>query len=417
MAGSKECWTFRNLTLAAAAVMVCASPAVAQTSYKITDLGVLNNGVFGGATGLNQQGWTESDDGYLDASGNFVGRAVMNITGPQSTLRLKLDLGTLGGRDSWIGWGGINDEGEAVGEAETSIPDPNGEDFCGFGTGLTCRPFIWQNSIMRALPTLGGNNGLGSAINNRGQIAGQAETAAVDAGCPPHRIALPTLWIRGRPQELPTIGGDRDGIAYGINDFGEAVGYTGTCTAEAHAVLWHDGVAIALPNLGSANFSIALGINNLGQIVGHSSPDGTVIYAVLWENGTVRNLGKLPGDFGTFASGINDKGQIVGSAFDANFNFTHGFILQDGVMTDLNTLLPADSNLYATLANKINSRGQIAGMGTVLSGPNAGETHAFLATPVNADLEASVASVAKVRPTSAVPAKLRKQPLHGFGPR
>ena len=46
-------------------------------------------------------------------------------------------------------------------------------------------------------------------------------------------------------------------------------------------------------------------------------------------------------------------------------------------MTDLNTLFPASSNRFATMANKINERGQISGMAIVLSGPDAGNSHAF----------------------------------------
>lgn len=49
-------------------------------------------------------------------------------------------------------------------------------------------------------------------------------------------------------------------------------------------------------------------------------------------------------------------------------------------MTDLNTLFPASSNLCAVMANKINERGQISGMAIVLSGSDAGNIHAFLAT-------------------------------------
>jgi probable HAF family extracellular repeat protein len=79
-----------------------------------------------------------------------------------------------------------------------------------------------------------------------------------------------------------------------------------------------------------------------------------------WDN---HKLGTLPGDFGGLASGISSKGQVVvGSTWDSNFDWSHAFIWQNGVMTDLNTLLPASSNLYATMANKINDRGQISGM-------------------------------------------------------
>ena len=49
----------------------------------------------------------------------------------------------------------------------------------------------------------------------------------------------------------------------------------------------------------------------------------------------------------------------------------------DGVMTDLNTLVPADSPLYLLWATSINSRSEIAGFGVTSSG----DVHAFLATP------------------------------------
>jgi hypothetical protein len=76
-------------------------------------------------------------------------------------VQFRLVIGSLGGANSWINWGGINDRAEAVGFAETAVPDPDGEDVCGFGTHLTCRPFLWQNGHMSALPMLGGNNGQG----------------------------------------------------------------------------------------------------------------------------------------------------------------------------------------------------------------------------------------------------------------
>jgi len=106
----------------------------------------------------------------------------------------------------------------------------------------------------------------------------------------------------------------------------------------------------------------------------------------------------------------------VGSAFDSNFNWSHGFIWQNGVLTDLNTLFPASSNLYAVMANKINDRGQISGMALVLSGPNAGkEIHAFLATPVYESVGTSVAAVARTHPKITLPANVGKQVLQRFG--
>ena len=157
-------------------------------------------------------------------------------------------------------------------------------------------------------------------------------------------------------------------------------------------------------------------INDQGQIVGTvGSADNTTQYGALWQNGVLTNLGILPGDFGGLASGINNKGQVVGSNFDSNFNWSHAFIWQDNVMTDLNTLFPASSNLFVTMANEINDRGQISGMAIVLSGPDAGNIHAFLATPVNASIGRSVAEVAPTRPKSSLPANVSQKHFQRFG--
>ena len=84
-------------------------------------------------------------------------------------------------------------------------------------------------------------------------------------------------------------------------------------------------------------------------------------------------------------------------------------------MTDLSTLFPSESNLFPTMANQINERGQIVGMATVLSGPHEGETHAFLATPVDERIDKSIADVAPAHPNSNLPANVRKQLLQRLG--
>jgi hypothetical protein len=164
-------------------ILACFSNAVAQGSYTVTDLGRLHDWNMGCAMGLNNKGWTEIMEGNLppgeqnSTSGQLLtGRAVVEIDG------LKIDLGTLGGKNSWTWYGGINDQEEAVGFAETAVPDPDGEDLCGFGTQVTCRPFIWQGGQMSALsipPSLGGNNGQASNISNNGLIAGYAQTTVL----------------------------------------------------------------------------------------------------------------------------------------------------------------------------------------------------------------------------------------------
>ena len=404
-------------------VLACFSNAVAQASYRVTDLGTGVNENGACAMSVNNQGWTEiMTANKVPGQQNSIlgpllnGRALIDVDG------FKLDLGTLGGLNSWMNWGEINDHGQVVGDSETAVPDPNGEDICGFGTHLTCRPFLWQFFHMSALPTLGGNNGQASAINNRGQIVGFAENGIVDSTCPSNfpnnRIALPVLWEKDnqgkyKAQAFPT-GSDPDGFAFWINDQGQAAGDTGTCgNATVHAVLWENGTLSPLPDFGTG--AIAWGINNQGQMVGTVvSPDNTTQYGALWQNGVLTNLGLLAGDFGGEASGINDRGQVVGSNWDSNFNWSHAFIYQNGVMTDLNTLFPASSNLFATMANKINERGQISGMAVVLSGPHAGDVHAFLATPAHQSMGRSVAEVAPTRPKSNLPANVGKEHLPRF---
>ena len=392
-------------------VLACASTAFAQRSYKITDLGLnKNTDNFSMVMGLNNEGWAENMDGFVNppikSTSTTIanGRAVIGING------FNIDLGTLGGKNSWTNYGGINDRGEAVGLAETSVPDPDGEDMCGFGTKRTCRPFLWRHGHMMALPTLGGNNGQASAINNRGQIVGISETTVQDSGCPPSKpgkIISPVFWEKGEVRALPTVAGDPDGFVQGINDEGHAVGSSGTCTGiSTHAVLWENDTAFQLPDLGRDG-NAAYAINDHGQVVGYvSSADGTTIVASLWQNGArsaVTNLGILPGDGAAFATGINNRGQVVGSTFNSG-GWSRGFIWQDNVMTDLNTLIPEDSNLYIIAASNINERGQISGMATVLTGSDANKIHAILLTPVDERIGRSIADVAPTHPHSILPA-------------
>src|SRR4029077_18492579 len=91
--------------------------------------------------------------------------------------------------------------------------------------------------------------------------------------------------------------------------------------------------------------------------------------------------------------------------------WSRGFIWQDNVMTDLNTLIPGDSNLFIIAASNINERGQSSGVATVISGPDEAKIHAILLTPVDERKGESVADVARTRPGSILPANDNKQLL------
>jgi hypothetical protein len=100
-------------------VLACFSDAVAQASYTVKDLGRLHNWNLGCAMGLNNQGWTEIMEGNLppgqqdSSTGTLLtGRVVVDVDG------LKIDIGTLGGKNSWTNYDGINDRGQAAGYSE-----------------------------------------------------------------------------------------------------------------------------------------------------------------------------------------------------------------------------------------------------------------------------------------------------------
>lgn len=399
--------TFRSLRNSwvptiATMVLACFSYADAQARYKVQDLSVQYPDNLGMTLGLNNHGWSLIMDQLLDHSVISTQFPAVAGTVRISSGKLNLPLGTLGGKNSSINWNGINDRGDAVGMSETSATDPNGEDLCTFGTHAICLPFIWHKGVMHALPTVGGINGQASAVNNSSQVAGYAENGMVDSTCPVgitnNRIDLPVMWTKGQAEALPTLGSDVDGVAFGINDQGQAVGYSGTCTAANFAVMWENGSATQLPDLGTPG-GIAYAINGHNQIVGQAVNADGVALAAIWENDTVRSLGiLLPGDAAAFATSINNKGQAVGSSFDFSGNWSHGLIWENGKMFDLNQLFPASSNLYVISASNINERGQIAGMAVEMAGPNAGNVvHAFLATPVDEDMGKTVADVVGAR--------------------
>ena len=240
--------------------------------------------------------------------------------------------------------------------SETAVPDPNGEDICGFGTHLTCRPFVWQTLSHEALSRPSAEiTGRQSAINSRGQIVGMAEKTVMWT---PHarlarlnnRIQLPVMWEKRQSPRSSYAGWRRQaGSQTGINDHGQAVGNTGNCGAMSHAVSWENDTVTELKDLGTGAGAIAYGNNNRGQIVGSVfvSPGGaTSIWRALAEQRTpFTNLGTLPGDMSRRSHRHQRPGPSGGKHRDSNFNWSHAFIYQDGVMTNLNTLFPDSSNL------------------------------------------------------------------------
>jgi probable HAF family extracellular repeat protein len=368
-----------------------AAVAIAQPpTYKVVDLG---------AVGPNGQPFAITNNGRVAGAtqaGDII-RAWIRYNGRV----VDLSQPGLKGQNSQAF--GVNAWGQAVGEAQTEIPDPQGEDFCGFAalgmasSGTTCLPFVWQNGVMKPLPTLGGNNGQANQINSQSKAAGMAENDTPDSTCPsggPQKLEFkPVVWQNGDVRELPTYPGDPDGNAHAINDFGHAAGGSGVCSAfnpiwqinlqPLHALLWDGSDTIDLGSLGGTGHGdgiTAIDLNNHDQVIGSSDLEGdATFHAFLWTHETgMQDLGTVQGDVDSAALGINDLGQIVGVSIDASFN-PRAFLRYRDSLIDLNTLVPADSPLYLGSACSINAAGQIIGFAF----DNNGNVHAYLAVPNN----------------------------------
>ena len=380
------------LTLAAAGGLLAAIAAAQSPRYTLIDLSTPPGDTFAQATGLNNNRLVTG----LETGSDGIQHAVLWYMG----LGLKLNIGAPGLNSGAFG---VNDLGEVEVQAESTAKDPNNENFCAYGTGLKCSPFLWQGGALIPLPLLGGNNGTVGQINNRGELAGIAETGIRDPNCPTAVTVAGTgpqfldyeavVWGPGpgAMRKLSPLPGDTVGIALWINDNSQAVGSSGTCANSvlpplaygSHAVLWEkDGTVTDLGNLGGAVANIGLSINNQGQVTGASSltansTPGNGTNAFLWTKGMgMRNLGTLPGDAASGGQDINDAGEVVGLSIDASGN-PRAFVWQNGVMTDLNTLVPANSSLFLLDAGAINSRGDIVGFGAT----GKGDVHPFLAIP------------------------------------
>lgn len=382
--------------------VVCGAAALSaqKPRYAVVDLG---------PSGPAGQPFHISNNGFISAAVGFpdgTDRSVIYFHGHT----IDISSPGLGGANSMPF--GINLWGQAAGAAETATPDPVGEDFCGFASlglasaGNTCLPFVLQNGRMVALPTLSdnqGHNGVANAINDFGVVAGAAENTTVEPGCPsydPSNLQFqqmqfkPVAWKQGKAMELPTIGSDAVGTALAINNAGEVAGTSGNCAVfnfqflipihPVHAVFWEaDGTATDLGSLGgtdqSLNGNIALGINKYSQVVGLASlADNVTFHGFVWsrQTGTMQDLGTAPGVANSSAIAINDQGVAVGVSVDAtHFEAT---IWQNGVATDLNTLVPANSSLYLLIACSINSHGQIIGFAI----GNDGQLHGYQLNPM-----------------------------------
>lgn len=300
-----------------------------------------------------------------------------------------LDLGTLGGPSSNVQWPGQNDLGIVVGISETAEDDSLDESWScrpfllNTNVGKVCRGFFWENNRMTALPTFGGTHGFATGINNLGQAVGWAETTVHDPTCDNTVQRLQfraALWEpkRGRMKQLRPYPGDSTSAATAINDRGQAVGISGRCDVAVgrlsaqRAVVWESGRVRKLPDLGGEGWQTPMAINERGDIVGFGNDvggtaDNLIQTAWMWtRDGGFKRLGGVGDDGTSSATGINWWRQVVG--ISCNDDGCRGFLWEKGSSHDLNDLADLAEGELIVSASSINDLGWITGRVRTASG-------------------------------------------------
>jgi probable HAF family extracellular repeat protein len=142
-----------------------------------------------------------------------------------------IDLGRLGGPNSYVygadysvtpGAHPLNKRGILVGQADTSVSDPNYPNLNPYVGQFAPNPYIqhafrWRNGTLTDLGTLPGLNASSvSGVNMMGQSAGVSTTGSIDplTGWP---AAMAVLWKSdGQIVNLGTLGGN-ESVATAIN--------------------------------------------------------------------------------------------------------------------------------------------------------------------------------------------------------
>jgi probable HAF family extracellular repeat protein len=256
----------------------------------------------------------------------------------------------------------INNEGEVTGQAVLFAPDFLAETFLYNGT--TTSGFFVPGSHVSA----------GNALNNKGEIVGTFTGVPIG-----DFLLLPQSFLFRSPGVIfaldPRVGGES--VASGINDAEHITGQisTGVCTfsfglgctspaglGDTHAFL---DIGLGPTDIGTlgGNFSEGTGINEHDEVVGGSNvtnngPNHVFVYS----HGSFHDVGMFE-NLSSVGTGINDKGEIIGTATPPSGN-PIGFVHRDGSFARLRGLDGGTSSL----PRGINLGGDVVGTSSLPGG-------------------------------------------------
>jgi probable HAF family extracellular repeat protein len=297
-----------------------------------------------------------------------------------------IDLGTFGGPASYFSNGAdgiLNNQGAAVGWADTPTPDPF-PSFCFDPDCFVAHAFQWKYGQLTDLGTLAeGWSSQATWISKNGNISGISQNSEIDPllGIPEFRAVL---WQNSGITDLGTLENGYESFALGVNNSAQVAGLAlntisdpfclfapGFCNTQTRAFLWRGGVMQDLGTLGGPD-AIAFYLNEHSQVTGYSYTNSTpnsvadacganvpTAAPFIWEKGKgMTDLGTLGGTCGIPAA-LNSRGQVVGLSDLAGDSTFHPFLWDKSShpqLRDLGTLGGNNGN-----TNWIDDVGEVVG--------------------------------------------------------
>ncbi len=178
---------------------------------------------------------------YINARGQITGFSYTNAVANSGTSYptqdpffwdggKMVDVGTLGGTSGFPN--DLNERGQVVGQSNLAGDAAN-------------HPFLWSRSRgLKDLGTLGGANGFAMQLNDAGAVVGRAD---ITQGTSVHHAFL---WEHGSMLDLGLPpGGGPCSTAYAINQRGQIIGDAGACNVGGTPFLWENGTNYDLNSL------------------------------------------------------------------------------------------------------------------------------------------------------------------------